>query len=523
MVKLTTSGFAMSRDCLISRSYRLCLYMTLLLVSGLVGCAGQQYEKTAPDFSEWTIKAKESRGFSPTSRKRKLELPEAVSPDELAPPAPAEIEKSLPTKRITLRMHDTDLRVLLRALVRAVDQNIILNDSVQGIVSLNVSKAPWDQVFTGLLNTHGLGYEWEGDIIRVVSPEDTSQRLKNLEAVSLIKQKKRAIELSEPLLTQVIPIDYADAAKLKENLENFLSESEPGKHIGSVLVDEGTNALIVKAMRSDLKQILGLIEKLDRPTRQILIEARIVEATRETARELGVQWGGLAEEGAWVYPGSNSTGVVGDSFSEDGIDPTSGWAVNFPATLASGTGLTLGMAVEEVGSHLLAVQLSALQQEGKLNILSSPSITTLDNQSAVIESGDEVPFQTVENGEVNIEYKKAVLSLEVTPHLIEGKTLKLSIITNKDELDFSRTVSGNPTIITKKAETNVILYDGQTTVIGGLNKETRDESNSGVPGLQDIPLLGYLFKGTSRSNRMEDVLIFITPHILGERGAQTPE
>jgi type IV pilus assembly protein PilQ len=329
--------------------------------------------------------------------------------------------------------------------------------------------------------------------------------------------------LSEPLLTQVIPIDYADAAKLKENLENFLSESEPGKHIGSVLVDEGTNALIVKAMRSDLKQILGLIEKLDRPTRQILIEARIVEATRETARELGVQWGGLAEEGAWVYPGSNSTGVVGDSFSEDGIDPTSGWAVNFPATLASGTGLTLGMAVEEVGSHLLAVQLSALQQEGKLNILSSPSITTLDNQSAVIESGDEVPFQTVENGEVNIEYKKAVLSLEVTPHVIEGQTLKLSIITNKDELDFSRTVSGNPTIITKKAETNVILYDGQTTVIGGLNKETRDESNSGVPGLQDIPLLGYLFKGTSRSNRMEDVLIFITPHILGERGAQTPE
>jgi type IV pilus assembly protein PilQ len=276
-------------------------------------------------------------------------------------------------------------------------------------------------------------------------------------------------------------------------------------------------------MRSDLEQLLTLIEKLDQLTRQILIEARIVEATRETARNLGIQWGGLAEEGVWVYPGSNSSGVVGTSLSDNGIDPTSGFAVNFPAALTGGAGLTLGLAVVVVGSHLLAVQLSALQQEGKLNILSSPSITTLDNQSAVIESGDEVPFQTVENGEVNIEYKKAVLSLEVTPHVIEGQTLKLNILTSKDELDFSRTVSGNPTVITKKAETNVILYDGQTTVIGGLNKETRNETDSGVPGLMDIPLLGYLFKGSGRSSKMEDVLIFITPHILGERGSQVSE
>jgi type IV pilus assembly protein PilQ len=490
---------------------------------GLSGCAGQRYQKTTPDFSEWSMKAKKARGFSPTARQRRLELPpeEGVPGDTGAHAATA--GRSLPTKRITLRMHDTDLRVLLRALVRAVDQNIILNDSVQGIVSLNVSKAPWDQVFTGLLSTHGLTYEWEGDIIRVVSPQDTSQQLKNLEAVSLIRQRRRAIEQSEPLLTQVIPIDYADAGQLKDNLEKFLSESEPGRPIGSVLVDGGTNSLIVKAMRQDLRQMLTLIEKLDRPTRQILIEARIVEATRETARNLGIQWGGLSEDGVWVYPGANSSGVVGQPFSNDGIDPTSGFAVNFPAALTGGAGLTLGMAVEEVGSHLLAVQLSALQQEGELNILSSPSITTLDNQSAVIESGDEVPFQTVEEGEVNIEYKKAVLSLEVTPHVIEGRTLKLRIVTNKDELDFSRTVSGNPTVVTKKAETNVILYDGQTTVIGGLNKETRNDTESGVPGLQDIPLLGALFKGTSKSRKMEDVLIFITPHILGEHSEQASQ
>jgi type IV pilus assembly protein PilQ len=167
------------------------------------------------------------------------------------------------------------------------------------------------------------------------------------------------------------------------------------------------------------------------------------------------------------------------------------------------------------------MQLSALQEEGKLNILSSPSITTLDNQPASIESGREVPFQTVVySGNVatpSIEYKKAVLSLKVTPHTIDRNMLRLNIVTHKDELDFSNTVGGNPTIITKNAETNVILYDGQTMVIGGLSKETATDTESGVPFLKDIPLLGRLFKSTGKSSNMEEVLIFITPQILKEK------
>jgi type IV pilus assembly protein PilQ len=201
---------------------------------------------------------------------------------------------------------------------------------------------------------------------------------------------------------------------------------------------------------------------------------------------------------------------------------TAGQAANFPAAFSQGgaanaaTGLTIGYIYESVGKTLLAVQLSALEEDGKLNILSSPSITTLDNQKAIIESGDEVPFQTVEDGEVKIEYKKAVLSLEVTPHVIEGDTLKMTILTSKDELDFTRTVAGNPTVKTKKAETNVILFDGQTTVIGGLNKENKSKNESGIPFLKNIPVLGYLFKGQSKQDTMEEVLIFITPHILDE-------
>jgi len=163
---------------------------------------------------------------------------------------------------------------------------------------------------------------------------------------------------------------------------------------------------------------------------------------------------------------------------------------------------------------LLTAQLTALQDEGKLTILSSPSITTLDNQMAMIESGRDVPFQTVEDGEVNIEYKKAVLSLVVTPHVIDNQTLKLTVKVNKDEVDFSRTVLGNPTIITKKGGNQRDPGDGQTLVIGGLGKETDSNDRSGTPGLLDVPVLGWLFKKEGKSNEKEELLIFITPTIL---------
>jgi type IV pilus assembly protein PilQ len=206
--------------------------------------------------------------------------------------------------------------------------------------------------------------------------------------------------------------------------------------------------------------------------------------------------------------------VLGDTVGT-AVDPVSGTVVDLPAQPLSGfEPFSLGLIYQNIGDVLLTTQLSALQDKGKLNILSSPSITTLDNQTAFIESGEDIPFQTVEDGEVNVEFKKAVLSLKVTPHVIDDRTLKMYINVHKDEADFSRTVLGNPTIITKNAETNVIQLDGQTIVIGGLNKETSARSDTGVPYLEDIPGLGYLFKRKSTDDRLEDLLIFITPHIL---------
>ncbi len=534
-----------------------------LIFTLFAGCAGKKSEKKDLFFEKWKIKAEQSKGFSPSARRRAINLPEkameekakqeAVSPEISEAVEP---EKPFPTKKISMNMHNVELAVLLRALARVADQNVMINQNVKGKAKINIQNAPWDQVFRGILSTHGLIYAWEGDIIRIITLEDINHDLEILNAdlkkvsarreyeLGIESLKARAVML-EPLVTKVLHIKYADPKTLRDNLWKFLKSGRVGstqlgvygettvqgttaaKGVvsapvrGAILVDPHTNSLMIQAIQSDIERLLPLIEELDRPTRQILIEAHIVETSRQTARELGIQWGGLYHKGDggdnyWITPGANSTGITGQTLSS-GVDPTSGMAVNFPAALADGTGLTLGYVAEEIGKNVLSVQLSALQKEGKINILSCPSITTLDNQMAVIESGKEIPYMITTGENVgDIEYKDVVIKLEVTPYVIDEKTLKLKILTKKDDLDWGNAVGGNPAINKKKAETNVVLFDGQTTVIGGLSKENIDDSESGIPWLKDMPVLGYLFKGTSKSNTMEDVLIFITPHILEE-------
>jgi type IV pilus assembly protein PilQ len=483
------------------------LILCLLL---LAGCSGKKSEIKDPFFDKWKVMAEDSKGNSPAPPPKAIEKPipvaEKEEPDLLAP----ETVRPLPARKISLKMTDIDVSVLLRALSRAANQNIIVSEKVRGKININISQAPWDQVFLGVLRTQSLSYAWEGDIIRIMTADDMEEDLKR-------EARKREFKIAEPPITRIVPIKYTEAERLRGNLEKFLTVDNNEKPIGSILVDEHTNALIIQAIRQDMINILGVIEQLDKPTPQVLIEAHIVEANKDVARELGVQWGGLAKvglnSGVGFGTGANNNALGGGI--SDAVDPSSGLVVDMPAEALSGIApFTLGLIYQNIGDVLLSVQLSALQEQGKLNILSSPSITTLDNQTASIESGQDVPFQTVEDGEVNVEYKKATLRLVVTPHVIDNKTLKMYIKVNKDEPDFTNTVLGNPTIITKNAETNVIQFDGQTIVIGGLNKETSTEARSGTPFFEDIPGLGYLFKKRGSANLMEDLLIFITPHIL---------
>jgi type IV pilus assembly protein PilQ len=510
----------------------MCWFFIPVIGLTLAGCAKDLKQVKDPFFEKWSTMAETSQGYSPSARQRITELP-PLEDDEIITDEAARKEKPLPTRRVTLRMHNVDINVILRALAQAASVNIMLRSGVKGETSINVENKPWDQTFLGILKTNGLSYTWEGDIIRIMTVEDMERDLKLDAARDRMRGQK--------LLTMVINVDFADAAKLRDSLKDLLTKDTTGRVRGSIMVDQHTNSMIIQATRDDLKRMIPMIEKLDKPAAQILIKANIVEATKSTARNLGVQWGGIYTNVAggqnyYITPGGSGgstnpatgplTGSYTPTYGSTGIGGQ-GNAFNFPVSeaakaVAGGSG-SLGLIFGTIGGSFLEVQLQALQNDGQLNILSSPSITTLDNQMAYTENGERVPYvaTSTSSGVVTqeVKFEDAVLRLEITPHVIDGKHLKMKIKVKKDQVDPTRTVQGNPYIIKKQTETNLIVQDGETIVISGLTKQQTSKSDAGLPGMKDIPGLGYLFKTDSRSEDMEEVLIFITPHVLKAQAA----
>lgn len=569
-------------------------YLSLLVLPAFLafvtGCAGPPEVKKTDDFNEWREKAKTSQGYSPGPRGKVL--PDQAAPPQAQPaqePTPREEgkarepkkevkapEKTLPAQPMTLKMtEEWEIGKLLRFMARIADVSILINENVKGSAKLNVHKAPWDQVFVGILNANGLTYQWEGDIIRIVTLEDREKARRLVEAKTkmLVEEAEYEVKLKtlkaearrlEPYNTRIVYINYSDAKQIATNLEKLIgvhveekpqAEGQPSgkgeqlsretfKRMPSVAVDTHNNALILHAIEPDIVKMAQLIEQLDRPTPQILIDAHLVQTTKETARELGIKWGGLYHgtnngKNYYLGPGMGSQDGVSGAGINTPVNPQSGTAANFPApslqsqttgataaALANPAAFTIGFLSQELGKYILDVELSALEQQRKLKIISSPSISTMDNQKAYIESGREIPYQTVDQyGNINIEWKDAVLKLEVTPHVIEGGVLRMKILTQKDEADFTDAtkVQGTPTIIKRKAETTVVILDGQTTVIGGLSEETAENADTGIPGLKEIPLLSWLFKSDAKNKRMDELLIFITPHILKTRDQEIKE
>jgi type IV pilus assembly protein PilQ len=406
-------------------------------------------------------------------------------------------------------------------MAKSVDLNILVKNDLKGEISVDFRGVPWDQAFTGLLRTHALSYLWEGEVLLVKTVDDIEQDLKR-------KVQLRDIRWVEPLLQPVvIKVNFANPKKMVETLQEFLTKDKDGKPRGSVRLDEHSNSLIISAIHEDLVRMLGIIEQIDRPTPQILIKANIVETTKNVARDLGVMWGGMWKQGdTYITPGgTQGTGspMSGGYTPTRGISGISGhgFAADFPiAGIAQAAGVgNLGLLIGKLGGDILEVQLQALQQDNKLNILSSPSITTLDNQKAYTENGERVPYVTREidsSGRETrtVKFEDVVLRLEITPHVIDGKNLKMTILVKKDEVDPLRNVEGNPYIIKKQTETVLIVENGETIVISGLTKQRIASGDAGWPFLKDIPILGYVFKADSKSDDMEEVLIFITPHIL---------
>ena len=406
-------------------------------------------------------------------------------------------EKIYTGEKISLDFQNADINDILRLIADVSGFNIIAGPDVKGTVTTRMVDIPWDQALDVVLKINGLDQELQDNIIRVAPVE----RFINERQERIRSQK--AEEEAEPMVTQIVPISYADVAELRSNLERVLSER------GSIWIDTRTNTMIVKDVKEKINSVLRLVDTLDRQTPQVMIESRIVEASRNFIKELGVRLGGR-----YVQTTDNnfpSTIAVGGGVS--GGD-AGNFLVDLPAAVGAASGggaITFALAG---ASRLLNLQLSALENSGQGKIITNPKIATLDNTEALIESGRRIPYATRDDGGTKTEFVNASIQLRVTPHVAPDGFINLKIHATKNEADFSNAVEGVPTILTREATTEMLVRDGSTVVIGGLYQRKMQEERDGIPWLSDVPALGWLFRRSSDRDEHEELLIFITPRII---------
>ncbi|MBU3932124.1 MAG: secretin and TonB N-terminal domain-containing protein, partial [Proteobacteria bacterium] len=408
------------------------------------------------DFNVTSVAAAASATDKPSPAAPDLGALQTPSPAEK--PAKAEAgEKVYGGPRIFLDVQDADIKAVFRLLSEQGNVSIVSGDDVKGTVTLHLKDVSWNQALDTILSIKGLGKKQTGNVITVMTMD---------------KIRKDETILPPDYINRVVRIDYNDAKKISENIVSVLTIKD-GKPLGSVKVDEHSNSLIIQSTREDMTKVLSLIERIDKPTEQILIKANIVETTKSTARDLGIKWGGLYNPTIGDYTGWMTPNVA------------------FPATPLKGTAALLDLSFGTLGGNILDLQLSALQRDGKLNILSSPSIMTMDNKQAVTENGEKIPIRTLDkDGNPTTTYFPATLKLTITPHVIDGENLKMDINVKKDEVDMTRMVLNNPFIINKETTTNLVVKNGDTIVISGLTKQKNEESTTGLPWFKDIPVLG---------------------------------
>ncbi len=499
----------------------------------LWSCATARTQPETPSVEDtaevWKSMEKQSKGHSPRGQFILGEPPVII--DSPKPPASKAEVRALPTTRLSLRMHNAEVAAVLQALSRAVGRSIVLSPGVTGNVSVNIVERPWDEIFAGILAANKLTYSLDGDTIRVMALTDLQGELE-METVRRKTQAERTAILKEaPLSTSVAKVRFADAKLLKATVEKTLAKDKDGKPVGNVEVDELTNSLIIQSAESDLAKVTKLLSRLDAPRSQIKLKAHIVETTKEVARDLGILWGGSYNAGVvdgnrlgigGAYSLESTTGGTTTATSTLGQGNLGSLGVRLPATTVASTqsGAALDVTFGKLGGNILETQLQALANDNKLNIISSPSIATMDNQKAYTEAGERVPFQTSTGTGTDITYstsfQDALLRLEITPHIIDDQFIRLSVLIQKDEVDTSRTVAGNPYILKKKTETTLIARNGETVVISGLSKVRNQSNEAGIPGVKDVPGLGWLAKSEYKRDLKDEFMIFITPEVLAD-------
>lgn len=398
---------------------------------------------------------------------------------------------------IDLKVTNADVTDVLRTFAQISGLNIVVQPGVGGQVTAELENVPWDQALAQVLKINNLGCELEGNVMRIAPTKILQQEAKDRQEIS------NARALAVPLRTVLKRLSYATAGNVASVLRSGTSGILSSR--GTVLVDDRTNTLIIKELPSYLDTVIAVIENLDTPEPQVMIEARIIETTKRFSRSLGIDWGFNTVADA---AHGNTTGLVFPNNVSGGGD------VNL-ATGGNNGALNFRLG-NVLNTFTLDLSLQAAESDGLINILSAPKVATLNNQRASIQSGVQIPIQTIANNTVTVQFVNATLRLDVVPQITAEGTILMQIDISKREPQIGFLVPGaaNAPIATKDASTRVIVRDGGTAVIGGIYKISNNDGNARVPGLANIPLLGYLFRNKTVSNENEELLIFITPRII---------
>jgi len=427
-------------------------------------------------------------------------------------------------RRIDLDLKDADIHNILRLLADVGHVNIVTGDDVNGNVTIRMRNVPWDEALDVVLQAKGLGMQRAGNLIRVAPMSQL-----NKERELRLAQLKQELELT-PLETRLIPVSYAHATDLQARSKDLLSPR------GSMAVDERTNVIIARDIAGNLNHVEELVRSLDTQTPQVLIEARIVEATSNYNRDIGIQWGGSTSFSAAT---GNATGlsfpsavsVSGGNYDNNsptaGLSPftrtvtTPNFAVNLPAAVGTDSGGGLGISLGSIDNAFnLALRLSALESSGLVRIVSNPRILTLDNHDARINQGTLIPYSQVSAQGVQTSFQEAKLQLLVKPHVTADGSVSMHVKINRDEPDFNQTAAnGAPTILKREAETELLVMDGHTAVIGGIFTRNTGRNLDQVPFFGDIPIIGVLFQRRRANDQRGELVIFITPRIVNRADA----
>lgn len=420
-------------------------------------------------------------------------------------------------EKLSLNFQDIDVRSVLQLIADFTDLNLVASDTVQGNITLRLQNVPWDQALDLVLKTKGLDKRKIGNVLLVAPADEIAARERQE-----MEAQKQIAELA-PLRRELIQVNYAKASQIAALFQSVTSGNSDER--GSVTVDDRTNSIIAYQTQEQLDELRRVVTQLDIPVRQVMIEARIVEANVDYSKSLGVRWGGalVSNGGKWNAFGKDGNIGIKDGdttncgpFAGNCTLPTNSSNSPVPFVDMGALNATSGLGIGFITNHaILDLQLSAMEKTGNGEVVSQPKVVTSDKETAKILKGSEIPYQEASSsGATSTSFKEASLSLEVTPQITPDNRIMMDVKVTKDEPDFANALDGVPPIKKNEVNAKVLVTDGETIVIGGVFSNTQTKSVDKVPFLGDLPFVGRIFRRDNVQDQKSELLVFVTPRIM---------